>query len=76
MVKMANKSFKELPAWRRLVLLLLMPIVLTTSFIVLAIIMIPCAIWNGIVWSLYWARYKLFGIPIPPKGFIPPEDAL
>ena len=62
-----NKSLDEQPLWRRIIVFLLAPIVMLVSFIVVAVIMIPCAIWNGFVWSLYWVRYKLFGIPIPPK---------
>ncbi|MHC4068796.1 MAG: nucleotidyltransferase family protein [Planctomycetota bacterium] len=69
-----NKSFDEPSLWRRVIGWLLAPIVMPVSFIVVVIILIPCAIWNGFVWSLYWVRYKVFGIPIPPK--YPPETIL
>jgi ABC-type transport system involved in cytochrome c biogenesis permease subunit len=72
--KMVDESFRELPVWRRIILLLLAPIVMPVSFVVVAAILIPCAIWNGVVWSLYWVRYKLFGVPIPPKCPLPPEN--
>lgn len=72
---MANERFNEFPLCRRIILLLLAPIVMLASFVVLAAILIPCAIWNGLVSLLYWLRYKLFGVPIPPKYPFPPEDA-
>ncbi|MHC4068356.1 MAG: hypothetical protein ACYS18_04570 [Planctomycetota bacterium] len=69
-----NKSFEEPSLWRRIIIWLLAPIVMVVSFVVVGVILIPCAIWNGFVWSLYWVRYKVFGIPIPPK--CPPEMRL
>jgi hypothetical protein len=72
---MADESFKELGVWRRVVIIVLAPIVCAVSFVVVVAILIPCGIWNGVVWSLYWLRYKFFGVPIPPKCPFPPEDA-
>ncbi len=61
-------QFSALPWWRRIVLIALAPIVLLISFAALVLILLPVAIWNGLVTSAYWLRNKLTGTAIPPKG--------
>ena len=70
---MTDQRFKKIRVFRYILILLLIPIVLPVSFIVVMLIVIPCAVWNAIVWSIYWLRFKLFGVPIPPKCPVPPE---
>jgi hypothetical protein len=38
------------------------------------LILLPVAIWNGIVYLIYWVRYKFTGKPIPPKAPLPPNS--
>jgi len=53
---------------RTLLLLPLVPFVVVGSLIVLLPRSLFVAMWNAIVYGIYWARWKIYGEPIPPKG--------
>jgi hypothetical protein len=53
---------------KRATLILVGPLAVVSGGIVLSLVFIPLLIWSGIVWTYCWARLKLCGTPIPPKG--------
>jgi hypothetical protein len=59
---------QTLPIWRKTILILLIPIVMPISFVCLFLILLPVCAWNSALFGLYWFRWKLVGVPIPPKG--------
>ena len=60
--------FAGLSLWRRALLILLIPVVFVTAVVVLAIILVPISVLQGSLLMWYWIRWKVCGIPIPPKG--------
>jgi hypothetical protein len=62
------RNFGQLPLWRRVILLLLAPIVFPVSLLVVLLFLTPVAIVNGICYGVYWVRWKIVGVPIPPKA--------
>lgn len=64
-------NFGDLPRWRRAILVVLIPFVLPAFALVFLFLMLIFG-WNlGICW-VYWLRWKVFGVPIPPLGPQPP----
>ncbi len=63
-----QRSGKAAVNLRRFVVLLLTLIVMPIGFICVFLILLPVCIWNGAMWCIYWLRWKLYGIPLPPKG--------
>jgi hypothetical protein len=61
-------SAKRLPIWRAITLLLLTPIVMPISIAIVLLILLPVCVWNTVVWCIYWLRWRVLGIPIPPHG--------
>jgi hypothetical protein len=67
------QDFSEWPLSKKVLMTPLLPIVFLSGFVVLMLILLPVAIWNGIVYLIYWVRYKFTGKPIPPKAPLPPN---
>jgi hypothetical protein len=62
------RQFGQLPLWRRIVLLMLAPIVFLVSLLVVLLFLAPVALVNGCCYVVYWVRWKMLGVPIPPKA--------
>ena len=63
-----GREWDQLPWWKRLLLAPLAMVMLPVSLAALLAILLPIALWNAAVWSLYWVRFRVAGMPIPPKG--------
>jgi hypothetical protein len=61
------RNFGDLPLWRRVVLVVLIPFVLPAVALVFLLLTL-ILVWNSSVYGVYWLRWKMFGIPIPPLG--------
>jgi hypothetical protein len=66
-------SWSELPWWKRVLLIPFVVIVFPISFAAILVILGPVVVWHTVVWCLLWIRFKLTGIPIPPKGSVEAE---
>ena len=66
-------STETLPIWRKATLVLLIPVVMPISVLCLLLVLFPVVIWNSGLFGVYWFRWKLYGVPIPPKGL--PRDS-
>ncbi len=60
-------DWTRVPRWKKLLFPFFVPFILIT-FAAVLVLLLPIALWNGLVWSGCWIRFKLTGIPIPPKG--------
>lgn len=61
------------PACKRVGRMALIPIVFPAALLGLLIILLPIALIQLAGYGLYWLRYRLFGVPIPPTA-PPPGD--
>jgi hypothetical protein len=69
-----GRGWGELPWWERVLMAPLAVVVFPISLAALLAVLLPVALWHAAVWSLYWVRFRVAGIPIPPKGIerLPP----
>jgi hypothetical protein len=70
MAPMNTRDFGDLPLWRQIIIVALTPFVLPA----VALLVVPLVLflgWNSGVYCVYWLRWKLLGIPIPPKSPLP-----
>jgi hypothetical protein len=51
---------------KRVVLVLLIPVVFPVAVVFMVLLLIPIACWNSAVYAVLWLRWKCFGVPIPP----------
>jgi hypothetical protein len=65
---MSARAFGELPLWRRILLIMLIPLVLPVSLLFVLCLLLGVSSWNSIIYGIYWVRWKVFGTPIPPLG--------
>lgn len=68
-----EKGWSELPWWKRLVAIILVPVVMPLSLIVVLAILLPLLILQITFYAFYKARFRLFGVPMPPVNL--PDDA-
>ena len=60
-----NRDFNQLPPWRRAIIVVLIPFVLPAVVLVF-LLLLMVLVWNSCVLGVYWLRWKLLGVPIPP----------
>ena len=63
-----STKFRDLPLWRRAILVVLAPLVFPVSLLAVLLILTPVAIVNSNCYAVYWFRWKLTGTPVPPKA--------
>jgi len=52
---------------RRIMLVILAPVVFVIGFVFIVMLAVVVGGWNASVFAYCWMRWKLLGIPIPPK---------
>jgi hypothetical protein len=67
-----NRGFSDRSPFQRVLLIVMAPVAFLATVLGISLILVPVAMWNGVVLLFCWIRFRLFGTPIPPKG--PPQQ--
>jgi hypothetical protein len=65
-------QLSDLPLWRRVIIIVMIPFVLPAMLLLVLLLLLAMA-WNEFGYGVYWVRWKLFGVPIPPMCPPPTE---
>jgi hypothetical protein len=68
------EGYRDMALWRKLLLLVVAPFAFLGAVVGLAVVLLPIAVLNLLIFVFYWLRFLLFRIPMPPK--MPPQGAV